>query len=236
MERINSERKLLILSINNLLSLLNHNTAHVQRCAHHRTWTASTSRLEPSQPEDHGPLVLWDHLIHTSGDKYVTPRHTTPPHHPTLHHLTTPHYTTSPPHTTPPHHLTTPHHTHVRPCTERTLTMKARESGKVIMRRTTEMRKSTPEQTVGSAPVETAWSSAPMRWITFGGAAKTNMATVLKDAVESQHSRPAILKHHIADRQARAKSSPLARSSRGSPSRGSFAAILSSGLILGMYE
>ena len=101
-----------------------------------RTRACSTSRLKTSQSEDHGPLVLWDHLTHTkcrtSHDAY---HHLTQPHYTTLHshNLTTPHYThtTSPPHTalTQPHYttlhshnLTTPHYTHTTSPPHTTLT------------------------------------------------------------------------------------------------------------------
>ena len=308
-----------------------------------RTRACSASRLETSQPKDHGPLVLWDHLTRTKcrtshyAHHHLTQPHPTlhsQPHHPTLHshnpttphythNLTTPHYThtTSPPHTaltqphhptlhstspshttlttppshttltTPPphtthnlttphythnlttphcthttctispphtthnpttphyylHNLTTPHYTHTTPpphtalLPERaaqnslTLTMKARDKGKVITRRITEITKSTPEQTVGSKPVDTSWSSAPIRRTSFTGpAAKNNGHSVQQLAADSPHS----LYHSQAfylDKRLSYSCSLLVGCSKGSPSAGTFA-ILSSGLILGMYK
>ena len=85
-----------------------------------------------------------------------------------------------------PHHTTSPHivahytvearHAGAGSSPAHTLMMNMREKGMVIIRRSTEMMNRTPEQTVGRAPVETSWSSAPIRRTDFGGPANKTWA------------------------------------------------------------
>ena len=221
----------------------------------HTTSLPHTTLTQPHHPTLHSHNPTTPHYTHTTSPPHTTP---TQPHHPTLHTTSPPHTITctiSPPHTThnptTPHYylhnLTTPHYTHTTPpphtalLPERaaqnslTLTMKARDKGKVITRRITEITKSTPEQTVGSKPVDTSWSSAPIRRTSFTGpAAKNNGHSVQQLAADSPHS----LYHSQAfylDKRLSYSCSLLVGCSKGSPSAGTFA-ILSSGLILGMYK